>query len=275
MRESAAGALATPNEVWDLSANRVLRGLSKEARGELWPHFERVAMDQGHVYNSANTRIKYLYFVERGLISLVKAMKDGRTIEIGSVGVEGVADPSGIFDADRAILESVVQIPGTALRIERCILAQKMANDDELLHAMRRYAAVALNQFMQTAACNCLHSIDQRACRWLLIAHDSALADTFPLTQEFLAMMLGVQRGSVSLAAQALHRAGLIEYARGRVTIVDRAGLERAACECYGTLREQLDELYLSHQDRHPVDISRARTSRNVGYRADGKSSTG
>ena len=275
MKESAAAALATPDEVWDLSANRVLRSLSKEARAELWPHFERVAMDQGHVYNSANTRIKHLYFVERGMISLVKVMKDGRTIEIGAVGIEGVADPSGIFDAERAILESVVQIPGTALRIERCVLVQKMAHNVEILRAMRRYVAVALNQFMQTAACNCLHSIEQRACRWLLIAHDSALADTFPLTQEFLAMMLGVQRGSVSIAAQALHRAGLIEYARGRVTIVDRAGLERAACECHGTLREQLAELYSSHQNGRPVDIAGARVGRYGGYRTDGEASTG
>ncbi|HTZ56108.1 MAG TPA: Crp/Fnr family transcriptional regulator [Candidatus Acidoferrum sp.] len=275
MKESAAAALALPDEVRDLSANRVLRSLSKEAQAELWPHFERVAMDQGHVYNSANARIEHLYFVERGLVSLVKVMKDGRTIEIGAVGIEGVADPCGIFDAERAILESVVQIPGTALRIERNVLARKIAHNGAILHALRRYTAVALNQFMQTAACNCLHSIDQRACRWLLIAHDSALADTFPLTQEFLAMMLGVQRASVSIAAQTLHRAGLIEYTRGRVTIVDRAGLERAACECYGTLREQLNDLYLSHQDRHPVDIARARTGRNVGYRADEPSSTG
>jgi len=273
--DERAAALATPDEVWDLSANRVLRSLSKEARAELWPYLERVALDQGHVYNTAGTRIKHLYFVERGLISLVKVMKDGRTIEIGAVGIEGVADPSGIFDAERAILESVVQIPGVALRIDRNVLTKKMENNGEILHAMRRYAAVALNQFMQTAACNCLHSIDQRSCRWLLIAHDSALSNTFPLTQEFLAMMLGVQRASVSIAAQSLQRAGLIEYARGRVTILDRAGLERTACECYGTLCEQLENLYGGHQKERPVNISRARTGRNVGYRTDDETSTG
>ncbi len=259
--EERTAVLAPPDKAWDASANRVLRGLSKEARAELWPHLERVAMHRGHVYNSVNTRIEYLYFVERGMVSLVKVMRDGRTIEIGAIGIEGVADPSAIFDAERAILESIVQIPGEALRIERNVLAQKMMHNGEILHAMRRYAAVALNQLLQTAACNCLHSIDQRACRWLLIAHDSALADSFPLTQEFLAMMLGVQRASVSLAAQELHRSGLIDYCRGRVTIVDRAGLERAVCECYGTLREQLGDLYVGRENGRTVDISRARTA--------------
>ncbi|HTU71549.1 MAG TPA: Crp/Fnr family transcriptional regulator [Candidatus Baltobacteraceae bacterium] len=242
--EHPTAALVALDDTWDLPSNRLLESLSSRARAELRPCLERVAMHRGQVFNRVNTPIKHLYFIERGMVSQVKIMRDGRTVEIGAVGIEGVADPSGIFHIEHAILESIVQIPGTALRIERSPLLQKMATNAEIARLMQRYAAVALNHLMQTAACNCLHAIEQRFCRWLLIAHDNALGDSFPLTHEFLAMMLGVQRASVSIAARGLQRAGLIDYGRGRVTVVDRRALENAACECYGTLREQFDSLY-------------------------------
>lgn len=257
--ERKAAAVVAPHGPHGVSANRILGALSREARADLWPHLERVEMHQGHIYNSVNSTIRHLYFIERGMVSLVKIMRDGRTVEIGAVGIEGVADPSGIFDTERAILESVVQIPGSALCIERRVLKEKMAHNFEIMRMMQRYAAVALSQFMQTAACNCLHSIDRRCCRWLLTAHDSALADTFPVTQEFLAMMLGVQRASVSIAAQTLQRAGLIDYTRGRVTIVNRQRLEEAACECYDTVHQQLGILYDEPQNGHTMERRQTR----------------
>ena len=119
-----------------------------------------------------------------------------------------------------------------------------MMNEDDVLRtALQNYARFAIRQIVQTAACNRLHSLEERCCRWLLIAHDSALADTFPLTHEFLAMMLGSQRSGVSIAASFLQKAGLISYKHGRIMITDRAGLEDAACECYSSIRSELDRL--------------------------------
>lgn len=167
-------------------------------------------------------------------------MQDGRTVEIGVVGTEGLTAAHAIFGIDTAILESVVQVPGSAHRISAKILRREAARSEPLRNLLQRYAHFAVSAIAQTAACNRLHSLEQRCCRWLLIAHDSARAATFSLTHEFLAMMLGVQRAGVSLTANALQKAGLIRYARGQVTVADRLGLEAVACECYATISEQV-----------------------------------
>jgi CRP-like cAMP-binding protein len=119
-----------------------------------------------------------------------------------------------------------------------------MEKDSTLLDVMHKCARFAICQLVQTAACNRLHTLEERCCRWLLIAHDNALAKSFPLTHEFLAMMLGVQRSGVTVAARLLQKAGLIQYTRGRVTITDQSGLQDAACECYGTIRAELKRLF-------------------------------
>jgi len=134
---------------------------------------------------------------------------------------------------------SLVQVPGTAFCIRHDVLKKNIAEDGLLREVLEKYAIFALLAFAQIAACNRLHHLEERCCRWLLIAHDSALSDTFQLTQEFLAMMLGVQRAGVSIPASFLQKAGLIQYRRGQVTIRDRSGLENAACECY---REMLSQ---------------------------------
>jgi CRP-like cAMP-binding protein len=187
-----------------------------------------------------------LYFVDRGIISLVKTMHDGRTVEIGAIGIEGVSDSNALFGIDAAVLESIVQVPGSALRVRQRVLRRQVEESPSLRNLLMRHAHFAVNQLAQTAACNRLHSLEERCCRWLLIAHDSARADSFLLTQEFLAMMLGVQRTGVSLTASILQKAGLIHYSRGRVTVTDRSGLEAAACECYGTMRAEIDRIFSS-----------------------------
>jgi CRP-like cAMP-binding protein len=156
------------------------------------------------------------------------------------VGIEGVTGVGVLFGVDTAVLETVVQIPGAAYRIGRAVAREAIAGSEALRGLLQRYAHFVIGQLAQTAACNRLHSLEERCCRWLLIAHDSARSDDFLLTHEFLAMMLGAQRPGVSLAASILQRAGLIRYTRGHVTIVDRPGLEAAACECYGAMRAQL-----------------------------------
>ena len=224
--------------------NRILRSLPPATLRRILPALESLNMARWQVIDHVDGPIEYLYFVNRGLVSFVKTMQDGRTVEIGAVGIEGVTDPNALFSIDKAIVDSIVQIPGTAFRIRRDILKQEMAKDDALREMMQKYARFAISQLMQTAACNRLHSLEERCCRWLLMAHDSALSDTFPLTQEFLAMMLGVQRAGVSIAASFLQKAGLIVYVRGRVTITNRLGLEDAACECFDTIRSELEKLF-------------------------------
>jgi CRP-like cAMP-binding protein len=225
-------------------ANRILSSLPHATLKRILPVLEPINTVSGQIIDQADRPIEYLYFVNRGLVSLVKTMQDGRTVEVGAVGIEGITDPNALFGIDKAIVGSIVQIPGTAMRIRRDILEHEMEKDVALLDMMHKCARFAISQLMQTAACNRLHTLEERCCRWLLIAHDTAQAKSFPLTHEFLAMMLGVQRAGVSIAARLLQNAGLIQYARGRVTITDQSGLKDEACECYGAMRAELETLF-------------------------------
>jgi len=230
--------------------NRILGSLPRATLKRILPDLEPLSTVRGQVIDQVDRPIEYLYFINRGLVSFVKTMQDGRTVEVGAVGIEGITDPNALFGIDKAIVGSIVQIPGTALRIRRAILLREMAMDDALREMMHKCARFAISQLVQTAACNRLHTLEERCCRWLLIAHDSALAKSFPLTHEFLAMMLGVQRAGVSVAARFLQKAGLIQYTRGRVTITDQSGLEDAACECYGAKRAELEKLFGTRKRR-------------------------
>jgi CRP-like cAMP-binding protein len=225
--------------------NRILLALPAATLGRIQPTLEPLGLPRGRVIGHINGLVEHMYFVNRGLVSIIKTMRDGRTVELGAVGIEGVTDPNALFGIDTAILETVVQLPGTAFRIKRDTLINEMSRDASLRAMMQRYTRFAYSQLAQSAACNRLHSLEERCCRWLLVAHDSALTDTVQVTHEFLAMMLGVQRAGVSIAANLLRKAGLIQYTRGTVTIADRVGLEEAACECYSSLRAELDELFL------------------------------
>ena len=227
-----------------------MSALPEDGLRALWPFFEPVELERGQILYAAGEEISSLYFIESGLISLVKSTKDGQCVEVGTVGYEGVAPPSGLlfFDRAEAVLDSMVQMRATAERIRRDDLMQRSAADERLAHLLHSYATASLHQMTQTAACNILHQIEQRCCRWLLIAHDSARRDSFILTHEF-AMMLGVRRASVSKACEALQEAQLIRYCRGNVVVLD-LGLENAACECYSTVRK-----YLSAVIPDPNDV--------------------
>ena len=231
-------------------ANRLLISLPAASLKRLWPALEFRSMERGDVIASENQPIDYFYFVNRGLISLVKTMQDGRAVEIGVVGNEGCSGLHAILGHDRALLDAMVQIPGTAYRIKSDKLKTFLAEDADLGDLMKRYSHFANSAFAQTGACNRLHQIEERCCRWLLIANDSASSDTFQLTQEYLAMMLGVQRTGVSITASSLQKAGLISYKHGKMTIRDRAGLEDMACECYATMREKYDAVVRARKKR-------------------------
>jgi CRP-like cAMP-binding protein len=160
------------------------------------------------------------------------------------VGIEGVTGLPALFGIGNATLECLVQVPGTALCGRPAILRAELARGRGLQSLLHRYYHLVISQIAQTAACNRLHSLEQRCARWLLIAHDGARAPTFPITHEFIAMMLGVQRAGVSIAANALQQSGLIRYSRGRLTVTDRRGLETAARECYRTIYLLIERLF-------------------------------
>lgn len=225
-------------------SNRILSALPQTTQRRLRPSLETVDIAKGEVIGRFDRSIEHIYFVCRGLVSLVKTMEDGRMVEVGAVGTEGVTDPYALFRARRAILDTVVQIPGTAARIKREALLDEMERDQALREQLRRYSAFSFAQVAQTAACNRLHSLDERCCRWLLIAHDNAHADTLPLTHEFLALMLGVQRAGISIAMSLLRQSGLIEYSRGQVRIENRNGLLTRACECYTNMQKQMQFVF-------------------------------
>lgn len=229
--------------------NRMLLALPPASLERLRPDLEPVELPRGQVIGRQGRPVEYLHFISRGLVSLVKTMRDGRTVEIGTIGREGVTEAAAACGIGTTLLEGVVQIPGAALRIRLAPLAEALAADAALQELLHGYIRFCFLQMAQTAACNRLHFLEERCCRWLLTAHDSALSDTFPLTHEFLAMMLGVQRTGVSVAANALKSAGLIDYSHGLVTITDRAGLEHAACECYGVTEDLLAGLFASGEE--------------------------
>lgn len=234
------------------AANRILLALPQPVFDHIRPELELVDLVRGQIVYHVDAPINHVYFVDRGLISLVKTMRDGRMVEVGAIGIEGVTGSNALFGMEAAILESIVQVPGTAFRIGSAIMREHMARHEALRGIIRDYARFAVAQLAQTAACNRLHSLEERCCRWLLIAHDSARSDSFRLTHEFLAMMLGVQRSGLSLTASILQKAGFIRYSHGVVTVTDRPGLEATACECYASIQVHLDRLFATRKPGDP-----------------------
>jgi CRP-like cAMP-binding protein len=188
---------------------------------------------------------KYSYFLEDGLASVVATVKDGTTVEIGVIGFDGVVGIPILLGAGSAPGRTFIQIAGSGFRIESAVLKEEFERPGELRKHLQRYIQAYLVQTAQTAVCNRLHSIEERLSRWLLTCHDRMESDRLNLTHDFLGQMLGAPRTTVTLAAGLLHRAGLIDYARGTVTIRDRKGLENTTCECYHTVRNEFRRLGL------------------------------
>ena len=224
--------------------NRLLLALPPTTLNRILRISEPVSLVKGQRIDCAEQPIKHVHFINRGQVCIVKTMEDGRTAEIAAIGTEGVANLLPFVGIDRTILDVVVQIPGAALRAGCDAVRRETENDDAFRRVMQNYVRFGLNELARHVACNRLHHIEQRCCRWLLIAHDHALSDEFPVTHEFLAMMLGYQRAGVSIAMSSLVKAGFIQHRRGVVTIIDRPGLEATACECHREMQNELDELF-------------------------------
>ncbi|MDB5368730.1 MAG: Crp/Fnr family transcriptional regulator [Roseomonas sp.] len=223
--------------------NQLLAALPPEELAQIWPRLERVDFPLRQVVQAPEQRILATYFIETGWISMVALLADGGSAEVGHTGREGMVGLPLLFGSDTGLVEAMVQSPVTALRLSAQDFQQALEHNPKFRALLLRYALAFNEQVAQTAACNGRHVLEQRLARWLLMAHDRADGDEFTMTQDFLAMMLCVQRPGVTVAAQHLQKAGLIRYGRGRITITDRDGIERAACECYGTVRRRFEEL--------------------------------
>jgi CRP-like cAMP-binding protein len=225
-------------------SNRFLRSLPKEVARRLVKVSEQAPMTRGAIVVEAGAFPAHIYFPDRGLLSLVKPMSDGRTAEVGFVGVEGLSNVSALMGVPLSPFDVVVQLEGHAIRIATADLRREMEASPVLSKLVVRYLYFKMSQLAQTAACNRLHSLRQRCCRWLLLAHDNAREDEFTLTHEFLALMMGVNRPALTLTLSGLQKHGHVRYRRASLHIVDRASLEDGACECYATLRDDLDRVY-------------------------------
>jgi len=223
--------------------NRLLALLPRADYERLRPHLEYTALKYRQSLYRAYKPIGFVYFIETGVGSLVNTMANGDAAEVGTIGNEGVVGLPLILQDERSPTSVYVQVPGAGLRLKASLFRGELSRSPSMRTVMLHYAHAFFNQVAQSAACNQFHSLEQRCCRWLLMTHDRMDSDEFLLTQEFLAMMLGVQRTGVTAAAGALQRAGLITYSRGTVTIRHRRGLERRACECYGISKREFDRL--------------------------------
>jgi CRP-like cAMP-binding protein len=242
-----------PAELNDLPAelsgsqcpNVVLSSLASDEYDLLRPYLERVELPQHYILFEQGQKIEYVYFPCDGMVSFVVLTSDGRSVEVGIVGHEGVVGTPRCVGLTRGPFRAICQIPGHAARLRGDVLEELLPSMPRFQLAVGRYILMQGLQMAQIAACNRLHEIDQRLARWLLMCQDRVERDVLRLTHEFLAQMLGTGRPSVSLAAGTLERDGLIENGRGAIRILDRTGLENAACECYGVIQNFNCELGL------------------------------
>jgi CRP-like cAMP-binding protein len=223
--------------------NRLLAALPPEILAALWPRLEAVELPFRRILHAPSEPITGVYFPETGYVSAVAYMEDGDAAEVGLIGQEGMVGLPVLLEADSDDIETMVQSPGTALRMDAAAFRAELDRAPAFRTILLRYALVHHGQVARTAACNGRHHTDQRLARWLLMAHDRVKEDEFPMTHEFLAMMLGVRRAGVTIAAGQLQKAGFIRYERGCIEVTDRPGLESAACECYGIVRRAQDRL--------------------------------
>jgi CRP-like cAMP-binding protein len=206
-------------------------------------HMELIAMQLGDVLYESGAKLQYVYFPTTCIISLLYVMEDGASAEIAVVGNEGILGISLFMGGNTTPSRAIVQSAGHAFRLKADLLKHEFERYGPTMHLLLRYTQALITQMAQTAVCNRHHSVDQQLCRWLLLSLDRLASNELSMTQELIANMLGVRREGVTEAAGKLQDAGLIHYRRGRITVLDRPGLEKRSCECYEVVKTEFDRL--------------------------------
>lgn len=223
--------------------NHLLAALPSEEFGRLLPHLELIPMPLGKVLYESGSRMRHVYFPTTSIVSLLYLMQDGASAEIAVVGNEGILGIALFMGGGTTPSRAVVQSAGHGYRLEADFLRAEFNRAGPMLHLLLRYTQALITQMAQMAVCNRHHSVDQQLCRWLLMRLDRLPSNELFVTQELIANMLGVRREGVTEAAGKLQNAGLIHYRRGHITVIDRAGLEARACECYAVVKKEFDRL--------------------------------
>jgi CRP-like cAMP-binding protein len=223
--------------------NHLLAALSAADFARLSPHLELCPMQLGEALYESGGRLQHVYFPTTSIISLLYVMEDGASAEIAVVGNEGILGISLFMGGETTPSRAVVQSAGYGYKLRAQLLKNEFNRAGPVMHLLLRYTQALITQMAQTAVCNRHHSVEQQLCRWLLLSLDRLSGDELSMTQELIANMLGVRREGVTEAAGKLQKAGLIHYSRGRITVTDRPGLEKAVCECYGVVKKEFDRL--------------------------------
>ncbi len=227
----------------DFKNNHLLAALP-EAEWKRWaPSLERVQMPLGEVLYEPGIVLSYVYFPITAIVSLLYVMENGASAEIAVVGNEGLVGISLFMGGESTPSRAVVQSAGVGCRLKSQLMKEEFSKSGPVLHLLLRYTQALITQMAQTAVCNRHHSLDQQLCRWLLLSLDRLKGDELVMTQELIANMLGVRREGVTEGALKLQKEGLIQYARGRITVLDRTGLEKRTCECYAVVKREYDRL--------------------------------
>ena len=223
--------------------NRLLAVLPAAERERLDLYLEPVSMALGEVVYESGSQLQYVYFPTTSIVSLLYVMADGASAEIAVVGNEGMVGVALFMGGETTPSRAIVQSAGAAYRLPGHSMKEEFVRGGAMQHLLLRYTQALLTQMAQTAVCNRHHSVDQQLCRWLLLSLDRLPSNKLTMTQELIANMLGVRREGVTEAAGKLQSAGLIQYSRGRITVLDRPGLEARACECYDVVKRESDRL--------------------------------
>jgi CRP-like cAMP-binding protein len=240
-RSAKAGKASMPAS--NAQQNHLLRALPADEAERLIPQLELVPMPLGEVLYESGSQLRHVYFPTTSIVSLLYVMADGASAEIAVVGNEGMVGVALFMGGETTPSRALVQSGGHAYRLKGQVLKDEFRRATGLQHLLLRYTQALLTQMAQTAVCNRHHSVDQQLCRWLLLSLDRLPSNKLTMTQELIANMLGVRREGVTEAAGKLQIAGLIEYSRGQITVLDRPGLEAQCCECYQVVKQEFDRL--------------------------------
>lgn len=230
----------TPNRQTN---NQILNALPEEDYNRLLPDLEPVELAHGEIIHREGDRISHVYFPSNAMVSIISSTAEGHSIEVGVIGREGISGIDVFLGVDSSNNEGLIQLPDGGMRVRTEVIREEFKRGGAFQDLTLRFLHALMFQISQTAVCNKLHSTEQRLARWLLLCHDRSVSDKLPLTQDFLSIMLGVNRPSVTLSAIHLQSAGFIKYKRGLITVIDREGLEDFTCDCYQKVKKDYDRL--------------------------------